>query len=274
MHFLYKITYLLNNKVYIGQSYSATERWSQHKYYARSKPNQYIDRAMKKYGIVNFTYEVIAVSLYKDDADFTEIQLIKQFNSQDRNIGYNISPGGDKIWNEGLPKEKHPFFGKHHTEETKKKMSEARLGVSLGPHSVETKKKISNANKGKIRSSEHKEKIRNAKLGKICGPMPEEVKQKISQSNTGKIRSEESKKKQSKSRTGLIVSQKTKNKISLALKGENGPSAKLLNVQSIEIIQKKALGISAVDLAKEYNVSKKTIHRIVKRGISYYESNN
>ena len=42
--------------------------------------------------------------------------------------------------------ENHPMYGKHHTEETKKKISEAKKGKTL---SEETRKKMSEANKGK-----------------------------------------------------------------------------------------------------------------------------
>jgi len=270
MRYLYLITNLLNNKVYVGQSYSETERWRQHKYAARSKPRQYIDCAMKKYGISNFTYEVIANALTQDDGDFIEIELIKQFNSQNRMIGYNISPGGDAAWNKGLQKEKHPMFGKHHSEESKIKMSNSRIGISLGPHSEETKKKISIANKGKVRSTECLKKLSEAKLGKKRGNMLPEIKKKISQANIGKIRTEESKRKQSKSRIGFSVSENTKKKISSSLRGENGPSSKLSNAQAIEIINKKQSGISAISLANEYGVSKKTIYVVVKKGIDYY----
>lgn len=40
--------------------------------------------------------------------------------------------------------EKHPFYGKHHSEETRKKMSEANKNPS-----EETRKKMSEARKGK-----------------------------------------------------------------------------------------------------------------------------
>ena len=70
----------------------------------------------------------------------------------------------------------NPFYGKKHSEETKKKM---RL-----------------AHKNKILSEKHKKKI--------------------GVSNTGKKRTEEVKKRISKSETGKIVSKKTRKKISLA----------------------------------------------------------
>ena len=42
--------------------------------------------------------------------------------------------------------ENNPMFGKHHSAETRKKMSEAKKGK---PKSAETRKKMSEANKGK-----------------------------------------------------------------------------------------------------------------------------
>ena len=55
--------------------------------------------------------------------------------------------------------EKNHFFGKHHSEETKQKMRDAHKGKSL---SEETKIKLSLANKGKHHSEESKQKMRDA----------------------------------------------------------------------------------------------------------------
>jgi len=83
--------------------------------------------------------------------------------------------------------ENHPFYGKHHSEEAKHKISKAKKGENnsmYGKHlSVETKKKISKANKGKKNpmynkhhSEEAKQKMSEAKKGKH---LSEEHKQKI-----------------------------------------------------------------------------------------------
>ena len=65
--------------------------------------------------------------------------------------------------------EKHPMYGKHQSEETKKKMSEAHKGKH---HSDEARKKIAEAlkgkpsgNKGKHFSEESKKKLSEAKKG-------------------------------------------------------------------------------------------------------------
>ena len=62
--------------------------------------------------------------------------------------------------------EKHPMFGKHHSEEAKKKISESKKNIS-----DETRKKLSEAKKGKKYSEETKKKMSkthtNGKLSKI-----------------------------------------------------------------------------------------------------------
>ena len=68
--------------------------------------------------------------------------------------------------------------GKPKSEETKKKMSEARKNMS-----EETKQKIGEANKGKPKSEETRKKISEAKKGK---KFSEEHKKKIGEAQKGK----------------------------------------------------------------------------------------
>lgn len=139
MHYLYRIMDTLSGKVYIGQSNKENERWRQHKYFARQEePIQYIHRAMKKYGIENFIYEIIAMCRTQEDADKTEIEIIKQYDSRNKEYGYNVAPGGDHAWNVGLPSELQPMYGKHHTEESRKKISESNMG-KIAPHTEQWK---------------------------------------------------------------------------------------------------------------------------------------
>ncbi len=56
-------------------------------------------------------------------------------------------------------KGKQTWLGKTHTEESKEKIREALIGRKLGPHSEEHKKKISEARKGLKHSEETKRKI-------------------------------------------------------------------------------------------------------------------
>ena len=76
--------------------------------------------------------------------------------------------------------ENHPLFGHHHSEETRRKMSEAKKGKHL---SEEHRKKLSEAQKGKHHSDYTRRKISDAKKGKHHS---EEHRKKMSESHKGK----------------------------------------------------------------------------------------
>jgi len=96
MQYLYLITNHINHKVYLGQTNNPNRRWASHKTSAK-KPELYntiISRALAKHGVANFSFEVIATCRTIEDADNTEIELIKQYNSREPQFGYNVSSGG------------------------------------------------------------------------------------------------------------------------------------------------------------------------------------
>lgn len=187
MHYLYRITNLLDNKVYIGQSVDDKYRWRQHIYYAKNpeKTKQYIHRAMNKYGTVNFIFEIIATCRTQEDADMIEIQLISQYDSRNPEKGYNLCQGGGGGW-----------FGKHHTEESKEKNRKSHLGIKQSEetkqkHSKTMKEKISNGWVPKTIFQAGSDAARTWKGKKFS----EEHKKRISESGKGRIVSEETKKK-------------------------------------------------------------------------------
>lgn len=87
---IYKITNLINNKIYIGQSTNIQKRWEDHKFYS-SKYQTAIQQAFKKYGISNFSFEVLE-ECPKEKLDEREIYWIKFYDSY--NNGYNLTKGG------------------------------------------------------------------------------------------------------------------------------------------------------------------------------------
>ena len=86
-------------KIYIGLSVSSTnERWKSHLWNARKNSNQVIDRAIFKYGKKNFKYEIIERVPFRKGIRFLEnreIFYISKFKSNNGNIGYNRSLGGN-----------------------------------------------------------------------------------------------------------------------------------------------------------------------------------
>ena len=101
--------------------------------------------------------------------------------------------------------------GKHHTEEAKKKISEAGKGKSPWikgkHHTEEAKKKMSEAGKGRPAWNKDKK-------------MSEDYKIKLSEAHKGKHLSEEQKKKIGESRKGYSHTDDTKRKMSTAKKGK------------------------------------------------------
>jgi len=94
--------------------------------------------------------------------------------------------------------ENHPFYGKTHSEESKRKIGEAKKGITL---SDETKRKMSEAHKGKTLSEEHKRKLSEVQKGKTHS---EETKRKMSEAHKGKTPSDETKQKMSEASKGQI----------------------------------------------------------------------
>lgn len=193
--YCYKITNLANNKIYIGKAISVDERWRKHKVAAhRQDPNDYsyLHRAMNKYGFENFIIEIIDEYLNEEESLQAETQFIKLFNSNNRDIGYNLTEGGEgssgfKHSLESRQKmsqtkmainlsgDNNPFYGQHHTEESRFKMSEFQreyfkthehpwMGRS---HTDETRQKISFSAIGREVSLETRKKISETNKGNI-----------------------------------------------------------------------------------------------------------
>lgn len=91
---IYKITNQINGKVYIGQSVNIKERWRRHRTAVNENTNLPLYRAIQKYGLENFTFEVIEECL-KKELDEKEIYWIKYYNSINPERGYNLSLGGN-----------------------------------------------------------------------------------------------------------------------------------------------------------------------------------
>lgn len=86
---IYKITNLINGKVYIGQSINIEERWKRH---CTTHDNCYIHKAIQKYGKKNFSFEILE-ECEEAVLNEREIYYIDKYNSFDE--GYNMTFGGE-----------------------------------------------------------------------------------------------------------------------------------------------------------------------------------
>ena len=162
---IYMWTNLLTGDTYIGQSADLSKRFR--KYfslsYVKSKKGFIISRALIKYGYANFSVTVLE---YWDKSD---LLVREQYYLDKLNPQYNIL------------KIAGSFLGFKHSEKTKEKISTSLKGVYIGDksalfgrlHTEETKKKmsfkkagISNPLYGKIHSEETKEIMKQKALGR------------------------------------------------------------------------------------------------------------
>lgn len=170
----YGIIYLfrnkINEKVYIGQTTKDIAiRTQEHLVRAHTyKKNQFhFHLALAKHGIENFEVSAIDFGNSKNELDEKEIYWISFYNSMVPEKGYNSRSGGSA----GKP-----------SEETRRRISESEKGKIL---SAETRIKLSAAAKGrqtflgKNHSEEAKEKNRQAHMGKKKSP---ETLQKLKES--------------------------------------------------------------------------------------------
>lgn len=99
---VYKITNNLNNKSYIGISVDIERRWKDHKlpYNWQREPNKSLYQAFVKYGIQNFTFEILEqceiIELSKKEKYY--IEKYDTFKN-----GYNSTAGGEDNCGESHP---------------------------------------------------------------------------------------------------------------------------------------------------------------------------
>ena len=119
-HFIYETTNLINNKKYIGKH--STDNIDDG-YLGSGK---ILLRAINKYGKENFQRKILLIVGSEEDAYYYEEKLVTTeiIESDDY---YNIHTGGCGFNSNDIKGEKNPFYGKHHTEETKKKLSNMSL---------------------------------------------------------------------------------------------------------------------------------------------------
>lgn len=168
---IYKITNLINNKVYIGQSINIERRWTQEK--AR-QVNTYLCHAFNFYGIDNFKFEILEILKNdKNILDDRERFYIKKYKSNNLHYGYNLTTGGEGCHGFKFTEEQKAemsrknsginsaWYGRKHTAETRKKMSEAAKKIDRSNykgagnpfynkhHTEETKEKLKAAHKNR-----------------------------------------------------------------------------------------------------------------------------
>lgn len=210
--FIYKTTNLINGMIYIGK------RQKERSNYLGS--GKYLKNAIKKYGKENFKREIIEDNI-EDSKSLCEREKfwISFYKSNDKNIGYNLTNGGD--------------------------------GVCRGPLSEEHKKKISKALKGRVFSEEDKRKMSEGRIGM---KFSEEHIKHMSE----RIVSKESTEKRVAKMKGRKASEETRRKMresSNPRRGSQNSKSKLNEEQVLEIKKMLKDGITERKIAERYHVT-------------------
>lgn len=133
---IYKITNNINGKIYIGQSNNPERRFIDHIAGYSTNYTSLIHRAIKKYGVENFSFEIIG---WFEDWNEKEKYYIQYYKSKTP-YGYNIQDGGEDPPH--YSGEKNNFA--KITEETARRVQEQCQNWLIPRHTIIKDNKITN----------------------------------------------------------------------------------------------------------------------------------
>jgi len=211
---VYRISNKLSGRYYIGYSTNIDRRFCAHRNKLKQNyhDNIFLQRAYNLDGEDKFKYDIIHICDTEEEAKEIELQYLTDLSIRDKiyNLNYN-NGGGDLLKNHpdkekirekiinshketmckmtpeerrekyGKCDERNGMYGKTHTEDVRKKISEIKKGninFKGRKHTEETKQKMSEMRKnknigednpffGKHHSEETKQKIREKNMGNI-----------------------------------------------------------------------------------------------------------
>lgn len=156
---IYLIFNRKNKKKYVGQAVDIEDRWRKHKSPLRKNKhgNPHLQKAWNKYGESSFKFSKLERVPEEKNLKDREQFWMDKLDVCNREKGYNICPLAS---------------GKRASEETKRKMSEAKKG-NKAPHygkkfSEETRKRMSKAQKGrKMHENNKKALLKSQKVKEL-----------------------------------------------------------------------------------------------------------
>jgi group I intron endonuclease len=209
---VYKISNTLSGRYYIGYSTNIDRRFCVHRNKLKKKyhDNIFLQRSYNLDGEDNFKYDIIHVCDTEEEAKAIELHYLTDLNIRDKlyNLNYNNS-GGDLMTHhpdkekirEKIVKSNAETISKMTSEERKEKYGKygEKNGMYGKTHTYEVRKKLSELHKGntyckgKKTSDETKAKLSNIRKNKYIGEdnpffgkhHSEETRQKIREKNKG-----------------------------------------------------------------------------------------
>lgn len=168
--YIYKIINLINNKIYIGKSKRGIEESKN--YYGSGI---LLNKAIEKYGIENFKKEILQECNNLEQLNKKEKFWIKKLDSFNKNIGYNLTYGGEGGDTHTLNPNKNIIQQKrtntlrkkcYNNPEWRKNCSNGMIGIKKSntenmkkPHTIDHNKKVSMAIKKKFDDPAYRKKF-------------------------------------------------------------------------------------------------------------------
>lgn len=167
---IYAIRHVDTNRLYIGSSITIKRRWAQHRYRLKTRQHhsRFLQRAWDKYGPSSFEFTVLHQCSEEDlltCEQFYLDALRPKFNTVETagtNVGFKMSPEqceeiGKRF--RGIPKTaqhrdkiskalkgsrgSYGHQGRRHSDEARRKMSNAKKGQTYPPRSLEHRQRLS-----------------------------------------------------------------------------------------------------------------------------------
>lgn len=118
-----------------------------------------LHNAFNKYGIENFSKNILEVCSTEEEAYNKEMEYIHKYDACNSKQYYNIICGGKGVGSG----EQHPMYNKKHSIKSRIKMSESRIGLYSGEnhgmygrkHSADSKDKMKKSRLGRFTNDNH-----------------------------------------------------------------------------------------------------------------------
>lgn len=166
MIFVYSVLNTINGKYYIGQSKEINRRWKVH---SKGNGSKLLAKAIAKYGLEAFEFQIIDRATTQEDADALEERYIKEYNALTPN-GYNLAPSATQARISHIPDDVQQEIITDYLNDVPVKDTAKRVGYSIGAlvktlrrHGIETRKPISKRRISKINKSELVELLKQGK---------------------------------------------------------------------------------------------------------------
>jgi group I intron endonuclease len=267
---VYKITNIVNGKVYIGSSADVDKRFSSHLRTLRNSThrNVFLQRSWWKYGEESFEFTVIEEVLSEDSLLIREQAWIDKLKCYQKEAGYNICAIAGRT------------TGYKHTEKSRKLLSKLAKERYEYPDFHLKKYQLK---KGHKMSEETIEKLRNAprptgedsSRAKLTNQQVEDIVELILQGHndtqiapkygvTRKTISNIRNRKSFKRVTDKLVigDGPVREACQFKFTGSDSPLAKLNEDKVVEIKKLLTIGLSIAEIARKYDVSWTLIKRI------------